>query len=78
MTIKDLSDSELLAKASPRPWFFDGRDILRSRSIPSDTGHYLVIPLPDNTFHPSQKVSYYDIELIIRAVNAYGGTDASE
>lgn len=73
----DMSDAELLAKATERPWYFDGWDIFTAGSSagPRGDGHRLVVPLShlDNTFHPSQRVSRYDAELIVRAVNAYVG-----
>lgn len=66
------SDADLLALASPRPWYFDGRDILHTGETDDTGGHRLVVPLPD-TWHESQRVSDYDAELIVRAVNAYVG-----
>lgn len=60
----------LLAAPSPRPWYFDGRDIFSTGPTDETGGHRLVVPLP-NTLHPSQRVSDADAELIVRAVNAY-------
>ena len=58
----------LLSKASPTPWYFDGRDIF-SESF-QENGHRLVVPLPD-TWHPSQGVSEFDARLIVAAVNEF-------
>lgn len=55
-------------EATPRPWYYDGRDIF-AVGIKED-GHRLVIPLPD-TFHPSQEVSKADAELVVLAVNSH-------
>lgn len=55
---------------SPRPWYFDGRDIFSTGPTDDTGGHRLVVPLP-NTFHPSQRVSDADAELIVRAVNEH-------
>lgn len=60
----------LATEASPRPWYFDGRDIFSTGPTDDTGGHRLVVPLP-NTFHPSQRVSDADAELIVAAVNAY-------
>jgi hypothetical protein len=68
LTVSSLADESLLANASPRPWYFDGRDILTASQ--GENGHRLVVPLP-NTIHPSARVSDFDAELIVRAVNAY-------
>lgn len=64
-----LSDTQLAERATPRPWYYDGRDIF-STAVGQD-GHRLVVPLPE-TWHPYQEVSPFDAELIVRAVNTFG------
>lgn len=65
------STEELLAAASPRPWYFDGWDVFSTGATDGTGGHRLVFPLPHPTWHPSQRVSPADAELAVRAVNEY-------
>lgn len=63
-----MNDEELkalLAKASPRPWRYDGRDVFSAELI-NESG--LVLPIPE-TWHPSQRVNEADIRLLVEAVN---------
>lgn len=70
-SLAGLSDDELVSLASGGPWYFDGWDIFSTGSTADTGGHRCVVPLPHETFHPSQQVSPYDAELIVRAVNAF-------
>ena len=57
---------ELEPQATPGPWWYDGRDIFTRHE--SETGRYLVIPLPE-AFHESGRVSDADARLICELRN---------
>jgi hypothetical protein len=69
--LETTAEQSSVSEPSPRPWYFDGWDIFTTGPTGNTGGHRLVVPLPRDTFHPSQRVRDADARLIVRAVNAY-------